>query len=95
MKWMFTSLVVLLVLLQARLWVGDGSLAEIARLERQLERQERLNSRDQKRNHILAVEIAHLSKGLSGIEELAREDMGMIQEGETFYLVVDSRSASR
>lgn len=95
MKWIFTSLVVLLVLLQARLWVGDGSLAEIARLERQLERQDRFNERDQKRNEILAIEIAHLSQGLGGIEELAREDMGMIQQGETFYLVVDSSSASR
>ncbi|BFM07968.1 FtsB family cell division protein [Halioxenophilus aromaticivorans] len=95
MKWMFASLVVLLVLLQARLWVGDGSLAEIARLERSLERQQLINSHDAKRNKTLEIEIAHLSKGLGGIEELAREDMGMIQEGETFYLVVDSRSASR
>lgn len=95
MKWMLFSLVVLLVFLQARLWIGDGSLAEIARLERELLRQENYNRSDQKRNSALEVEIAHLRHGLGGIEELAREDMGMIQEGETFYLVVDSRSASR
>lgn len=92
---MLTSLVVLLVLLQARLWVGDGSLADIARLERQLDKQERINKRDQERNRMLEIEIAHLRNGLGGIEELAREDMGMIKQGETFYLVVDSKSSPR
>lgn len=95
MKWILISLVIVLAVLQVRLWVGEGSLAEIARLERALERQERANLRDQKRNASLEIEIAHLRYGLGGVEELAREDMGMIQEGETFFLVVDSRSASR
>lgn len=95
MKWMFFSLVVLLVLTQARLWVGEGSLAEIARLDQELTRQEKLNQLDHKRNDALEVEIAHLRHGLGGVEELAREDMGMIRQGETFYLVVDARTSAR
>ncbi len=90
MKWMIALLVIALITLQARLWVGEGSLADIARLERSIDKQERLNSRDRERNRMLEVEIAHLKNGLGGIEALAREDMGMVKEGETFYLVLDA-----
>ena len=87
---MIALLVIALITLQARLWVGEGSLADIARLERSIDKQERLNSRDRERNRMLEVEIAHLKNGLGGIEALAREDMGMVKEGETFYLVLDA-----
>ncbi|WP_317932640.1 septum formation initiator family protein [Halioxenophilus sp. WMMB6] len=89
MKWIVTTLVILLAGLQLRLWVGEGSLADIARLKSEIEQQERFNARDRERNRMLQVEISHLKNGLAGVEELAREDMGMVKQGETFYLVVD------
>lgn len=90
MKWLATLLAFMLVALQLNLWVGEGSFEDITRLERELEKQNRLNHRDRERNRMLAVEIAHLKNGLGGVEELAREDMGMVKQGETFFLVVDS-----
>lgn len=91
MKIVLVLLVVILSYLQLRLWVGDGSYAEIAKLNHAIDKQQRLNTRDQERNRVLAVEINHLKNGLSSVEELAREDMGMIKPGETFYLVVDNK----
>ena len=90
MKWFCAILAIFLIALQVRLWVGEGSLEDIARLERELQKQEQLNRHDRDRNRMLEVEIAHLKNGLGGVEELAREDMGMVKQGETFFLVVDS-----
>jgi cell division protein FtsB len=38
---------------------------------------------------VLANEVANLKDGLESVEERARTDLGMIKEGETFYMVVD------
>ena len=34
----------------------------------------------------------HLPRGLDAVEARARTELGMIKDGETFYLVVDSRN---
>jgi cell division protein FtsB len=41
------------------------------------------------RNRLLAVEVQALKSGSTGVEARARSELGMIKEGETFYLVVD------
>jgi cell division protein FtsB len=92
MKLTIAILSVLLLALQYRLWVGNGSMAELVRLDQDIEKQEILNERDRLRNRQLEVEIVHLQSGPNAIEEFAREDMGMIKQGETFYLVVDSQT---
>ncbi len=37
----------------------------------------------------MAAEVKALKSGLDSIEERARNDMGMIKEGETFYMLID------
>ena len=39
------------------------------------------------RNRILAAEVRAQKHGLAAVEARARSDLGMIKEGETFYLV--------
>ncbi len=92
-KWISILLLLLLLGLQYRLWVGEGSYAHIARLERELEQQEQTNERLQQRNKLLEVEVEALRKGNEAIEEKARNDMGMIKEGETFYMVVEPKDS--
>jgi cell division protein FtsB len=89
MKWFTATLLVILALLQYRLWVGEGSLAHIARLEADIEQQQAENERLVDRNKVLAVEVEALKNGSDSVEERAREDMGMIRKGETFYMVVE------
>lgn len=84
--------VVLLIMLagmQYRLWHGPGSWAQIALLERNIETQREHNSHLVARNQMLAGEVLSLKSGVEAIEEHARNDLGMIKRGETFYLVVD------
>ena len=89
MKILIIILILLLVWLQYRLWVGDGSLAEVWRLNRAVEAQRAQNEGLRERNMALDAEVLDLKQGLDSIEERAREELGMVRKGETFYQVVE------
>lgn len=81
----------LLVLLglQYRLWVGEGSLAEVASLKRQLA-QQRNELRDlHERNATLQAEVDDLKDGLAAIEARARSELGLIRKDETYFQLLD------
>jgi len=79
-------LVVLLVLLQIQVWRQYGQVAE---LERRVEAQRQENRQLAARNDALDAEVADLKSGLDAVEERARSELGLIREGEEFYLVVE------
>jgi cell division protein FtsB len=89
MRWLLVILAVLLAGLQFRLWVGEGSLAHRAELNRQIAAQEHENQALRDRNALIATNVESLKTNLNAIEEKARADLGMIKQGETFYLVID------
>ena len=93
MRWLLLILLVLFIGLQFRLWVGEGSLAHRAELNRQLEAQEQENRALRERNALIASDVQSLKNNLNAIEEKARADLGMIKQGETFYLVVDKEQS--
>lgn len=86
MKWLLAILIAIFLTLQYRLWVGEGSYAHRARLQQEIARQQDENTRQKDRNRVLAVQVENLKNGLDVIEERARSDMGMIKEGETFFM---------
>lgn len=91
MKWLIGVLAIVALALQYRLWIGEGSIANVVQLHRAIEKQEAENGRLKERNRLLAAEVAALKNGHAAIEERARSDMGMVKEGETFYMVVDEQ----
>ncbi|MBK8288567.1 MAG: cell division protein FtsB [Pseudomonadales bacterium] len=94
MKWVVLLLIVLLGFLQYRLWVGEGSLAQIAELKHDIQKQQLENAHLRARNQALAAEIEALKNG-SSIEDRARRDMGMIRKDETFVLIVDEQEKAK
>ena len=90
MRWLFAGLLFILLVLQYRLWFAEGSLAEQHRLERQIEEQARINEQLQERNAALEREVLDLQSGNKGLEQRAREQLGLIREGEIFYQFVDA-----
>ena len=90
MKLWWCVLVVLTIVLQYRLWVGEGSYNEAWVLQTRIEVQQQANSRLAGRNSRLDAEVIDLQDGHDAIEERARTDLGMIGHNETFYLVVSS-----
>lgn len=82
-------LTLLLVALQGRLWVADGGLAHTHRLRGEAEAQREENARLAARNAALDAEIRDLKSGVDAIESRARITLGMVRDGETFFLVVN------
>ena len=82
-------LLVILVMLQIRLWTGTGSWEQITSLRRDIAVQKDHNIELEQRNERLYGEVRSLKHDLDSIEERARNDMGLIKSGETFYLIVD------
>jgi cell division protein FtsB len=76
----------LLLGLQYRLWVGEGSLGHYFALKREHAKQEATVEIEAERNRILQAEVHALRQGTSLIEEKARSQLGMIKEGETFFM---------
>lgn len=62
-------------------------------LQHKVESQQQENEVLRERNKVLANEVDNLKEGLDSVEERARTDLGMIKEGETFYMVVDKESS--
>ncbi|MFZ5652966.1 MAG: septum formation initiator family protein [Pseudomonadota bacterium] len=90
MRWLIGILLLLLLGLQYRLWWGDGGVAERARLQRQVEAQQMRNRELEVRNRSLADEVELLKSGI-GVEERARRDLGLVGEGEVFYMLLEDR----
>jgi cell division protein FtsB len=84
-NWLFLVLLLLLAGLQYRLWVGNGSLAQVADLTRQIADQHAENEALLERNRVMDAEVLELKKGMETVEERARHELGMVKEGETLY----------
>jgi cell division protein FtsB len=89
MRKLILLLVILLGYLQYRLWLGDGGLLELWNVHQEVEAQREENARLRERNDALNAQVLDLKQGLDAIEERAREDMGMVKQGETFYQIVE------
>jgi cell division protein FtsB len=89
MKWLITVLILIFVYLQYRLWIGDGSYAQLANLKSEIAEQGAENARLYERNHVLAAEVMALKQEEDALEERARNDLGMIKKGETFFMVLN------
>jgi cell division protein FtsB len=95
LRWLLGALLLILVFLQYRLWIAEGSLAEQKRLERQVVEQTAVNQQLRERNAVLEREVLELQSGNEGVEQRAREQLGLVREGETFYHFVDKKPAPR
>lgn len=88
MKWLVTALVLLLLLLQYKLWFGEGNVGDVRRLRQEIAAQRAENVRLKDRNAALEAQVKDLKSGSAAIDELARSQMGMIRKGDTFYQYV-------
>ena len=88
MKILVAILVILLILMQYRLWIGDGSVRSAIQLKQQIAAQQAQNQKLVEQNKILLAEVQDLKGGKQAVEERARNDLGMVKKDETFYQIV-------
>jgi cell division protein FtsB len=75
-------LLVLLLLLQAQLWLGKGSLPAAASLASDLKEKTEDNEAARLRNTQIQAEVTDLKEGMGMVEERARQELGMVKPGE-------------
>ena len=83
-------LLVILALLQYRLWFSPGGLLDVNELEQTKQELVDENRRLSERNASLAAEVIDLQHGLEAVEERARSEMGMIKSDEVFYQIIEN-----
>ena len=89
---LFTAVLVCAALyLQHKSWFSDVGYLRGYALESEVTRQDQRLARLRERNRILTAEVLAQKHGLAAVEARARSDLGMIKEGETFYLVNPGR----
>ncbi|WP_448247194.1 cell division protein FtsB [Thalassotalea agariperforans] len=81
-------LLIFLLLLQYRLWFGKNSVPDYYGLKEDVQRQKLANEKLRSRNKILYADIDDLKLGIQAVEESARNELGMIKEGETFFRLI-------
>jgi len=89
MKRLTLLLILLLAALQWPLWLGKGSWLRVWQLDKQVEEQRAANRQLVGRNAALGAEVRDLKQGTAAIEERARNELGMIRQGEVFFQLLD------
>tara|TARA_R110002072_G_scaffold4650_2_gene32177 strand:- start:21395 stop:21673 length:279 start_codon:yes stop_codon:yes gene_type:complete len=90
MKLVWSLMLLVIIGLQYRLWIGSGSYSEVWMLQDKVEQQIAKNKLLESRNNRLNEEVLDLKNGYAAIEERARFNLGMIKENESFYMIVTS-----
>ena len=89
MKVLYGFLIIVFLNFQFQLWLGEDSVRELNMLQTELDAQRQINAEIEERNRLLEIEVVELKTGLEAVEERARSELGMIEEGEIFYLLLD------
>ena len=89
MRPLIAILLVLVVLVQYRIWVGKDSLVDVWQLEQAVAAQREENRLLRMRNQQLLAEVRDLKNGLAAVEARAREELGMVRKDETLYRFTD------
>ncbi|SDH70167.1 cell division protein FtsB [Nitrosomonas sp. Nm132] len=90
MKKLAFTLVILIALAQYPLWYGKGGWLNVFEIDQQVAAQRQTNQKLQNRNTVLEAEVNDLKKGLDAIEELARNELGMIRKDEVFFQILEN-----
>lgn len=92
MKAFVIVLAALFLGLQYKLWFQQGGISEVMQLKQAIVKQTQANGLLTLRNAALTAEVEDLKSGQAAIEERARNDLGMVKPGETFYQIIDKNA---
>ena len=84
-------LITLLLVLHAQLWFGRGSVPQVGQMKQELAALELANREAKQRNEQIASEVNDLQEGLDMVEELARQDLGMVKPNEIFVQIAQNK----
>jgi cell division protein FtsB len=87
-KILMVFLFILIAILQYQIWFNPNGVSQTLRLKQAIAAQQQINTLEKKHDSNLQADVSSLHKDISKIEDHARNDLGMIKKGETFYQVI-------
>lgn len=90
MKLVYVIAAALFIWLQYQLWFAPGGLVDIWHVRSEIAKQKMIDRKWDQRNHVLKADINDLHHGKEAIEERARDNLGMIKRGETYYRIIET-----
>lgn len=87
MKLTIALLVVMVLALQAKVWFSNVGHFAAVDLKAEVQQQEARAQRVTTANEQLIAQVLALRSGTAAIEASARSDLGMIKQGEEYYVV--------
>ena len=90
LRWLALAVLLVVGLLQVRLWSGPGGMPEVWRLQSRVHDQTAENESLKARNTALDADVTDLKQGREAAEERARSELGMVRPGEIFYHVIEA-----
>lgn len=80
---------IITALLQYKLWVAPGNVFDVMNLKQSVNTHVSKNQQLVNRNKMLEHEVHDLKYGSAALEERARQELGMVKDGETYYQFVE------
>lgn len=88
MKPIIFALIALIILLQYELWFAPGGIISAYQMHKQIQTELQHEKKYEKRNEALVEKINQLKHDNTAVEFYARNDLGMVKQGETYYQIV-------
>lgn len=79
----------LIVMLQYRFWFADNGFVDRQRLDAEISTVKAEIEVIEQKNAALEARVFDLKNGTDAIEELARQNLGLIKPGEVFIMTVE------
>jgi len=89
MKILMAILIILFIILQYELWFSKGGVTDVVHLKKIITKQKVINQKVEQKNQKLSQNIRNLKNNKQAVEARARQELGMVKKGETFYQVVN------
>ena len=88
MRLFFVVLLCVLGLELYHLWFGKNGMQDNRYFKQEVELATKSNAELILRNNMMFSEIDDLKRGSNAIEERARNELGLVKEGETFFRII-------
>ena len=80
-----------IVYLSYDIWAGRNGLKQYEEVSANLVKAQQQSAKLQDRNQAVIDELNDLKQGNTAVEELARTELGLIREDETFFRILGSK----
>ena len=87
-------LIGLVLILQYALWFGKSNVVDLIHLRSSVSELEKENLSLRERNNRLHADVNEIKNRVEAIEARAREQLGLIMPGETYYQVVPAEDVT-